>query len=1366
VKRITLNGDKRYSTSDDDISGHLIDANNHRVRVDVDGSGHWKNFAIINLGGDGWGKVFQINSDAGDRTVLEHYYIGGTPTGGRNDKDDWHMCMFAHAYHEGDVILRNGFVTDWYQPYYCSSPANPATPNSEKQTGRGGTVRFENCYTEKYSHTAYRLGSDGSACVDSVAANPYDGAGPARAAWVFCGEPTYDGLHADGSIHVGSGPWDWSPKPELHNCELTGRAHEPYSGDEPGSDPDLAVPDGTPDSPEAAVRGSDSGTGGSTDDWRDVVVDASRTRASINYRLDCSASEVRKGERANEGGDAIDGRIIEGQAWGGVDSYRVKSSDEPHINDALVIAEPTDFSRVRITVDGRTIPFGTRVRGSGGGGGSDDSSEDSDDPGDITDGDGSTDGDGGFVVPGYQECWIGGHAGYNRTVPRSEADVEVSSWDGFTDALSGYDDGDVIYVVDDLDAEPGLDIEGDGTVIVAGDRGIDGSDGPVIEAQAKGDRLMTIDDGEIRFTGIQLHGQYTEWPGEGAEQNEFGLGLHVQGDARAEVDNCDLSGFSAAAIINDSEHPINYHHCHVHDNAAPALGYGIAVRHEGDTRDHIHNCYQDRNRHSINCEEDSYGYHAHHNVCGPTGWNHIYDIHGGRDSIAAHDTLIERVTVMEPDEDRFVSIRGQPRERVRVRDCQLGAEAGRQIEQRGEIKYGQQDKYDGSETNQDGYSRMSIENIEFESDCEPRDDIGAGDGFPSQGSGIEPFTPETPIWSKTDSGGGDGDGDDDRTGDGREPFDLSEALAMSPGGDIEGVSFGDDIATIYTASRDEKVRKYHHGTEEWAVDLGGEGEDVAYDRANDHAVVAVASGTVVCVGSDGELKWETEVVDEGMGSITVVDTEVFWASSKGRVGRLDSGGGERWTTELHDGKDTEGIARDQDHVYSAGDNEELIKANGEDGNVRWEYTHEFDVEDVDVDVDSGEVYYSSDGGDIGSLTRDGQERWNVGGRADGVEVLVFGDGVVYSGDGVGVLAAHDTDGNELWNEDISGSQIDGIDTMNGTVAASTAGGDAMVYTPPETSLPEPDEPDGSGDEPNVEYQRLYLWGDDWQGADDTRLDFEIVVVGQAEKGDKAGRTDSVIPQDETTLIDGSVAANSDDAFLIGGPVREVRTPVPDRLNFRLDDDPFDPPLVDTDESEDEDGTDDESNDDGDDEGRTDQGDDGTDDSDDGTDSREDEGVSGRPGRSEIEIRWLSGDSRIGYAFDASGDGPIEPVAYTVGSRTGDRINPDGSASGNVGPDDPFDRFVFTGELTSFAPLDDERLSRLQVTIDGEQVDPRDLVPVPEPGDPDESDGSDGSDEEREGDETITISREGLEDRGIDPSDEFFDVVRQVLGDGD
>jgi hypothetical protein len=481
----------------------------------------------------------------------------------------------------------------------------------------------------------------------------------------------------------------------------------------------------------------------------------------------------------------------------------------------------------------------------------------------------SADGGGGFAVPDYQECWIGGHVGYNRTVPRSEADVEVSSWDGFADALSGYDDGDVVYVTDDLNAEPGLDIKGDGTVVVAGDRGVGGSDGPVIEAGSRGDRLMTIDDGEIRFTGIQLKGQYTVWPGERAGQNEVGLGLHIQGDARAEVDNCDLSGFSAAAIINDSEHPINYHHNHVHDNAAPALGYGIAIRHEGDTRDHIHNCYQNRNRHSINCEEDSYGYHAHHNVVGKSAWNHSYDCHGGEDSIAAHDILIERITVMEPDEDKFVSIRGKPRERVRVRDCQLGAEAGRQIEQRGEIKYGQQDKYDGDEINRDGYSRMSIENIEFDSDCEPRDDIGAGDGFPSQGPGIEPFVPEEPIAPETDTGS---DGDDDRAGD------------------------------------------------------------------------------------------------------------------------------------------------------------------------------------------------ESDAGS----------------------------------------------------------------------------------------------------------QRLYLWGDDWRGDDDTRLDFEIVVVGQAQKGDKAGSTDTVIPrEDDTTLIDGSVAANSDDAFRIQGSVREVRSSVPDRLNFRLDDEPFEPPLVDTDESEDE-----------------------------------------------------------------------------------------------------------------------------------------------------------------------------------------------------
>jgi hypothetical protein len=354
-------------------------------------------------------------------------------------------------------------------------------------------------------------------------------------------------------------------------------------------------------------------------------------------------------------------------------------------------------------------------------------------------------------IPGYADCVIGGGDNYPRTVPRSEATVEVSSESELEAALSGYDNGDVIYLTDDITTSDLGDISGTGTVILAGDRGINGSAGPTIEANSRGDRLMEIDSGKIRMAGIRLEGQYQTWPGESVEQNEYGTGLHVKGDAFAEVDNCELLGFSAAAVIIDSSKACNYHHNYVHNNAAPALGYGIAARHEpGEQRyDKIHNCYFNKNRHHINCEEDSWGYHAHHNVVGEFSYNHGFDCHGGPDSIAAYEILINLNTVLPQDSisDNFTTVRGKPRRKCEANDNQIAASAGSnggQIRQRGETKYGDNDKYDGDETNQSAYVNMSIKGNEFDSASQPDDSVGAGRGTQPDSLAIGPHYPLSP----------------------------------------------------------------------------------------------------------------------------------------------------------------------------------------------------------------------------------------------------------------------------------------------------------------------------------------------------------------------------------------------------------------------------------------------------------------------------------------------------------------------------------------------------------------------------------------------------------------------------------------------
>ncbi len=77
--------------------------------------------------------------------------------------------MFCHAYHEGHIDITNStFINnlrDEEDTLYGSPPGNPDA-NWGKDTGRGGTIRVEGCYTERIGGYGWRLGSDSSKVVN------------------------------------------------------------------------------------------------------------------------------------------------------------------------------------------------------------------------------------------------------------------------------------------------------------------------------------------------------------------------------------------------------------------------------------------------------------------------------------------------------------------------------------------------------------------------------------------------------------------------------------------------------------------------------------------------------------------------------------------------------------------------------------------------------------------------------------------------------------------------------------------------------------------------------------------------------------------------------------------------------------------------------------------------------------------------------------------------------------------------------------------------------------------------------------------------------------------------------------------------
>lgn len=253
-------GDRKlYRSSQDDPSNTLFVPNGGSVRFIIDSGGRWENVGIA-AGSDQRGRgggMFATMVPEGEEFVLDGFYAGGTDFGGgRNDKGG-HGFVFNSIDHAGEATFENGYVTDWYQPYYCSNSGNPAHRNDD-HAGRGGDIHLRNLYTEKYAHTAYRLGTDGSTCVDCVAADPYTDHGPARGAWAFLNDPTFENLQFETYIKSGSRYDD--PVPRLKSCDGTGgkMVVGDYRGDEPSDGADLSVPDGVPTSAEAAADGDRS----------------------------------------------------------------------------------------------------------------------------------------------------------------------------------------------------------------------------------------------------------------------------------------------------------------------------------------------------------------------------------------------------------------------------------------------------------------------------------------------------------------------------------------------------------------------------------------------------------------------------------------------------------------------------------------------------------------------------------------------------------------------------------------------------------------------------------------------------------------------------------------------------------------------------------------------------------------------------------------------------------------------------------------------------------------------------------------------------------------------------------------------------
>ncbi|MHC4800191.1 MAG: hypothetical protein ACYTF1_26420, partial [Planctomycetota bacterium] len=280
---------------------------------------------------------------------------------------------------------------------------------------------------------------------------------------------------------------------------------------------------------------------------------------------------------------------------------------------------------------------------------------------------------------------IGGGKGYTKIV--TKGDFVTQSLDELIEALTKAKAGQVVFipgqVVLNCTARVCIEqlvFEVPAGVILASDRGHNKSEGALLFSDAlKTPALIRATGPDVRITGLRIRGPNTKRYldhhrrsfAEGRGHKYYyklptsnGITTEHPG---LEVDNCDISGFSAGGVGLRKGDRHHIHHCFIHHCQYKGLGYGVC---HNTASSLIERNLFDFNRHSIaGTGRPGCGYEARHNVELGTSLSHCFDMHGGRDrkdktDIAGTKILIHHNTFRAPPTP--IVIRGVPQEVCQV----------------------------------------------------------------------------------------------------------------------------------------------------------------------------------------------------------------------------------------------------------------------------------------------------------------------------------------------------------------------------------------------------------------------------------------------------------------------------------------------------------------------------------------------------------------------------------------------------------------------------------------------------------------------------------------------------------------------------
>lgn len=163
---------------------------------------------------------------------------------------------------------------------------------------------------------------------------------------------------------------------------------------------------------------------------------------------------------------------------------------------------------------------------------------------------------------------IGGGAGYSAGPKQTDARFHAGTLDELMASLKQAQSGDLIWIKSESTIDfTGKRLEVPPKVIVAGDRGLNGSLGPLLTAKHTGDEyFITLGDG-ARLSGLRIRGSnplFINLDSQESDPSGYAV-LCVNG----EIDNCEVSQFRRGGIglfrTSDRSH---IHHNFLHDIAA------------------------------------------------------------------------------------------------------------------------------------------------------------------------------------------------------------------------------------------------------------------------------------------------------------------------------------------------------------------------------------------------------------------------------------------------------------------------------------------------------------------------------------------------------------------------------------------------------------------------------------------------------------------------------------------------------------------------------------------------------------------------------------------------------------------------------